>query len=123
MSNSHLFAVIARLDRAIQYSRDASVQPRRLWNTGFPAFAEHDRGKTRLRILAAHRARVMRLSRRISRDAKAEHCVPRKSRRAQGKPDAGRTREACVLKREGCTQDRQAKPMRTGLPCAMVYGL
>jgi hypothetical protein len=34
--------VVARLDRAIQYSRDVRVHPRGLWNTGSPAFAGDD---------------------------------------------------------------------------------
>ena len=31
-------------DRAIQYSEAAVLEPRRLWNTGFPAFAGNDSG-------------------------------------------------------------------------------
>jgi len=38
------FGVIARLDRAIQYSRDSRAQLQCLWNTGCPACAGHDRG-------------------------------------------------------------------------------
>ena len=36
-------AVIARLDRAIQYSRDVSDRTERPRRTGFPAFAGNDR--------------------------------------------------------------------------------
>src|SRR5690242_2627813 len=37
--------VVARLDRAIQYSRATGIQSRRLWDTGCPACAEHDTGE------------------------------------------------------------------------------
>jgi hypothetical protein len=38
-------AVIARLDRAIQYAAASRVEHWRLWNTGSPAFAEDDNGE------------------------------------------------------------------------------
>jgi len=34
--------VVARLDRATEYSRDVSAQLRSLWDTGSPAFAGDD---------------------------------------------------------------------------------
>ena len=45
-------------------------------------------------------------------------------KRAQGMPDAGRTREPCVQRKvhfAHASNNRAAKS--TGIPCAMVYGL
>jgi hypothetical protein len=39
-------AVIARLDRAIQYAAASRLKHKRLWNTGSPAFAGDDSEKT-----------------------------------------------------------------------------
>jgi hypothetical protein len=39
-----LLDVIARLDRAIQYSRSSSAPQRSLWNTGCPLKAGYDSG-------------------------------------------------------------------------------
>jgi hypothetical protein len=50
--------------------------------------------------------------------------LPSTSKRAQGTPDAGRTREPCVQKKlrfAHASNDRAAGT--TGVPCAMVYGL
>jgi len=49
---------------------------------------------------------------------------PSEDRRAQGMPDAGRTREPCVQRKLHFTHasnNRAAKS--TGIPCATVYGL
>src|ERR1700745_787667 len=56
----------------------------------------------------------------------SELCVlfrPLARERAQGMPDAGRTREPCVQKK--CTLRTQADRAAetAGIPCAMVYGL
>ena len=82
----HLLGVIARLDRAIQYSRDGSARaekPRRTGSSG-QAGGRQRRLLTRLRIPAARNARVM------------PQRPPSKDRRARGTPDAGCTRKPCV---------------------------
>jgi t-SNARE complex subunit (syntaxin) len=42
MSQANHSAVIARLDRAIQYAAASRLNRWRLWNTGSPAFAGDD---------------------------------------------------------------------------------
>src|SRR6185312_12475440 len=63
----------------------------------------------------------------FSRHDVSELCMkppPSKAKRAQGTPDAGRTREPCVQRKvhfAHASNHRAAKS--TGIPCAMVYGL
>jgi hypothetical protein len=71
-----------------------------LWNTGCPAFAEHDSGEGE-----THRSRDTNLC-PSSAAASSLH-----ERRAQGVPDAGRTRRSCVQRK--CTLRTQAT---TGQP-------
>src|SRR6185437_5665704 len=49
---------------------------------------------------------------------------PSRSERAQGMPDAGRTREPCVQRKVHFAHASNNRAARTtGIPCAMVYGL
>src|SRR5579871_2640648 len=63
----------------------------------------------------------------FSRHEMSELCIlfrPLARQRAQGMPDAGRTREPCVQKEmhfHARKQDRAAET--AGIPCAVVYGL
>jgi len=62
--------------------------------------------------------------RRDARPGLASIDALERKRRAQGTPDAGRTREPCVQRE--CTLRTQAttgQPQQSGVPCAMVYGL
>ena len=63
----------------------------------------------------------------FSRHEVSELCIlsrPRSTQRAQGTPDAGRTREPCVQRKvhfAHASNDRAAG--QSGVPCAVVYGL
>ena len=75
-----LSVVVARLDRAIQYSRDACDQAERPACTGCPAFAGHDGEGRRDSTFSRHEmSEVLEMNR------------PRNQKRAQRMPDARST--------------------------------
>src|SRR5262249_25556408 len=105
--------VVARLDRANQYSRAGSVQPRCLWNTGSPAFAGDDTEFCNLRCPK----RVSSFSRRVLRPSFAttlpsEDRGRREDRVFCAPADSYATKKAYELVTTGT-------PKQSGLPCAM----
>ena len=103
--------VVARLDRATQYSRDSSAQPRSLWDTGSPAFAgddsgedmtPHSRGAICVRV-SAIRWPSQNRGRRECRVHERTHC------------------HACKTK--NARRPTQVRRNHSGTPCAMVLRL
>jgi len=98
--------VIARLDRAIQYSRDAPARIEKPRRTGFPAFAgmTAEGGHT----FAFPRHHLPELP----------NIALASQERAQGMPDAGRTHGPPAIKTQAAVTTGKAET--TGIPCAMV---
>jgi hypothetical protein len=94
------FGVIARLDRAIQYSRDGCDSPRGLWDTGSPAFAGDDSGEG------------------VAQHSRGTICpglvkaTPPNNKRAQGMPGAGRTHGPPATKKAGGSHHRFSQIIR-----------
>ena len=106
-----LSAVIARLDRAIQYAAASRFNHRCLWNTGSPAFAGDDDGMC-VSILAAHCARGFAIRSRPS------------IKRAQGMPGAGwHPRSRVQIAQKMRTRAYRYSRSSPAFPARWVYGL
>ena len=103
-----LSVVVARLDRAIQYSRDACDQAERPACTGCPAFAGHDGEGRRDSTFSRHEmSEVLEMNR------------PRNQKRAQRMPDA-RSTHGRLCSKKAQASATTGTPQSTGIPCAMV---
>src|SRR5262249_28844073 len=108
-------AVIARLDRAIQYAAAHRLKHCRLWNTGCPACAGHD--QLSLRFASRH---ILRSRGTIAPEL-CEIVRPRKTRgrrecRVKASPMARQQ-----IKKLAAVTTGQARS--SGIPCAMVLTL
>jgi hypothetical protein len=108
-SKTVLSIVIARFNRAIQYSRGGCASPRSRGVLDAPHARGMQRSETRKRILAAHGVRVF------------PSIHPHRKQRAQGRPGALRTHGPRAAKKHAA--EPQVRAGTPGLPCAMVLRL